>query len=91
MGFIGNNSSTEKEIQNGHHQLWICMLARNSKDMSGFFKKLCSYICKPRTPEQFVQMIELKEEAEELKYTNKEIAYTLKSKSVFVSGHSLRL
>ncbi len=91
MGFIGNNSSTESEIQNGHHQFWICMLARNRKDIPGFFEKLCSYICEPRTPEQFVRMSELKEEAEELKYTNREIAHTLKSENVFVSGRPLPL
>lgn len=91
MGFIGNYNSTEREIQDSHHQFWICRLARNRKDISGFFEKLCSYICEPRTSEQFVRLNELKEEAEELKYTNKEIAHTLNAENVFVSGRSVLL
>ncbi|WP_373519493.1 hypothetical protein [Pricia sp.] len=54
-------------------------LKRNQIDIAQYYGKLRSYVCEPKTYEQFVQLNRLRDSAERLRDANIKIGHTLKN------------
>ncbi|MUH36210.1 hypothetical protein D9O36_10185 [Zobellia amurskyensis] len=60
------------------NELQLHRLERNLRDIAQLYAKLCSYMCEPRTYDQFMRLDELKEDALILRNSNKSISQKLR-------------
>ncbi|MDB2606980.1 hypothetical protein N9Y48_04315 [Zobellia sp.] len=66
-------------------------LDRNIMDIAKLYSKLCSWVCEPKTYEQFMRLNELKEEVKILRYKNKNISSKLRTDDTNTAKNGLRL
>jgi len=78
MQLLSDSTSLNTTMAPSRNML-LQRLDRNQKDIAQCYAKLSSYICEPRTYDQFTQLSELKEMARELRDGNVRIFYTLRN------------
>ena len=76
---VGNYQIINKEVNIPNSEFQLQRLDRNQKHIAQLFGKLCSYICEPRTQEQFMKVNDLKTTAWELREANVAISATFRN------------
>ena len=74
--FTDNTVSKLSNVSNGN--MLFQRLDRNKKDIAQCYAKLSSYVCEPRTYEQYTWLSELKDSARKLRDANESIFSTLR-------------